>query len=150
VDVLCLGGTKNGLAIGEAVIFFNKSLAEDFAYRCKQAGQLASKMRFLAAPWLGLLKDNTWIRNAAHANSCACLLEERIKKIPELSILLPVQSNAVFVKMPEKLIQDLHQRGWHFYTFIGAGGVRLMCSWDTREESIDELIKDIKISLSGR
>ena len=77
VDVLCFGGSKNGLAIGEAVIFFDLALADEFAYRCKQAGQLASKMRFLAAQWLGVLRDGAWLRYAAHANQCAALLDVR-------------------------------------------------------------------------
>lgn len=64
VDVLCFGGSKNGLAVGEAVLFFDLAAAEEFAYRCKQAGQLASKMRFLAAQWLGLLKNDAWLRHA--------------------------------------------------------------------------------------
>src|SRR5258707_241148 len=64
VDLLCFGGTKNGMAVGEAILFFDPRLAEDFDYRCKQAGQLASKMRFLAAPWLGLLQNGAWLRNA--------------------------------------------------------------------------------------
>ena len=71
VDVLCFGGTKNGMAIGEAILFFNRELAEDFDYRCKQAGQLASKMRFLAAPWVGMLDSGAWLRNAEHANAGA-------------------------------------------------------------------------------
>ncbi len=71
VDVLCFGGTKNGMAAGEAVVFFDRALAEDFDYRCKQAGQLASKMRFTAAPWIGMLESGAWLRNAAHANGCA-------------------------------------------------------------------------------
>ncbi len=71
VDVLCFGGTKNGMAVGEAVLFFDRKLAADFDYRCKQAGQLASKMRFLAAPWVGLLESGAWLRNAEHANRCA-------------------------------------------------------------------------------
>jgi threonine aldolase len=144
VDVLCLGGTKNGLAVGDAVIFFDKHLAEDFAYRCKQAGQLASKMRFLAAPWIGLLKDGTWLKNAAHANRSAALLEEHLKIIPELQILMPRQANSVFVQMPHGLIESLHAKGWHFYSFIGADGIRLMCSWDTKEENITAFVKDIK------
>ena len=69
VDVLTFGGTKCGLPVGEAVVFFDLQLAEEFDYRCKQAGQLASKMRFLAAPWLGLLKDGTMLRRAGHAES---------------------------------------------------------------------------------
>jgi threonine aldolase len=148
VDVLCLGGTKNGLAVGDAMIFFDKSLAEDFAYRCKQAGQLASKMRFLSAPWIGLLKNGTWLKNAAHANRSAALLEEQLKKIPELQILMPRQANSVFVQMPHGLIESLHAKGWHFYSFIGADGVRLMCSWKSREEDIREFVSDIKESLS--
>lgn len=73
VDVLCFGGTKNGMAVGEAILFFNRQLAEDFDYRCKQAGQLASKMRFLSAPWVGLLEDGAWLRMATTptiARSC--------------------------------------------------------------------------------
>ncbi len=144
VDVLCLGGTKNGLGVGEAILFFDKSLAEDFEYRCKQAGQLASKMRFLTAPWLGLLKDDIWLKNAANANQQAENLSRQIKEIPGLKMLFPRQANSVFVEMPQPLIQKLHDKGWHFYTFIGEGGVRLMCSWDMSEESVNAFIRDIK------
>jgi threonine aldolase len=143
VDVLCLGGTKNGITHGDAVIFFNKDLAEDFAYRCKQAGQLVSKMRFISAQWVGLLRDNTWLKNAKHSNSCAVLLESLLSEIPSVQILFPRQANSVFVKIPEKVITKLHNKGWHFYTFIGVGGARLMCSWDTTEEKIREFVKDM-------
>src|SRR3546814_15403239 len=68
VDVLCFGGTKNGMAVGEAILFFNKALAEDFDYRCKQAGQLASKMRYPSAPWVGLLQNDAWPYYAGHAH----------------------------------------------------------------------------------
>src|SRR6266540_196291 len=68
VDVLCFGGTKNGTHVGDAVVFFNRELAQEFDYRCKQAGQLASKMRYLSAPWVGMLKDGAWLRHAANAN----------------------------------------------------------------------------------
>jgi threonine aldolase len=78
VDVLCFGGTKNGMAVGEAVVFFNRELAHEFEYRCKQAGQLCSKMRFLSAPWVGMLKDGAWLRHAQHANAMAAYLEESL------------------------------------------------------------------------
>jgi threonine aldolase len=147
VDVLCFGGIKNGLGIGEAVVFFNNKLAEEFDYRCKQAGQLSSKMRFMSAPWVGLLKDNVWLKNAQNANRCAALLEEKLKPFPELSIMFPRQANSVFVMMPPTLRNYLDQKGWHFYTFIGLGGARFMCSWDTKEESINELVKDVEEGL---
>ncbi len=81
VDVLCLGGTKNGLPAGEAIVFFDRELAEEFARRRKQAGQLASKMRFLAAPWLGVLEDGAWLRHAAHANAMAQRLARALASI---------------------------------------------------------------------
>ena len=89
VDILCLGGAKNGITHGEAIIFFNKEMAEDFAYRCKQAGQLASKMRFISAQWVGLLKDNIWLKNAEHSNHCAALLESLLLDIPFVEIMFP-------------------------------------------------------------
>jgi threonine aldolase len=148
VDILCFGGSKNGLAIGEAVIFFDKVLAKEFAYRCKQAGQLASKMRFLSAQWLGVLEDGAWLRHAQHSNGCAARLESAIRDLPALEIMFPRQANSVFVKMPEHVISSLHDKGWHFYTFIGYGGARLMCSWDTKEETIAEFVADLKQALA--
>src|SRR5438105_1104705 len=71
VDVLCFGGTKNGAAVGELAIFFNKEASREFDYRVKQAGQLGSKMRFLAAPWMALLKGGVWLWNAQQANRAA-------------------------------------------------------------------------------
>lgn len=143
VDVLCFGGTKNGMAIGEAVVFFNRELAQEFDYRCKQAGQLASKMRFLAAPWVGMLDSGAWLRHAAQANRCARLLEERLRAIPGVRVKHPTQANAVFVELPVKLGKALHAMGWHFYSFIGEGGARFMCSWETTEHDIDALATDI-------
>lgn len=153
IDVLCFGGVKNGLAAGEAVIFFDKALASEFDYRCKQAGQLASKMRFLSAPWIGLLSDGTWLRNANHANRCARLLMERLATIETIRVMFPCEANSVFVQMPNGMIHKLHEKGWHFYTFIGEGGVRLMCSWDTTDEDIEAFVRDIKsisIDISGK
>ena len=144
VDLLCFGGAKNGMAIGEAVVFFNRELAEEFDYRCKQAGQLASKMRFLSAPWIGMLENGAWLKRAAHANHCARLLAERIERMDGLEIMFPVEANSVFVRMPEKLSSGLHNMGWHFYSFIGAGGSRLICSWATTEADINDIASDIE------
>jgi len=142
VDVLCFGGTKNGLAVGEAILFFDRKLAEDFDYRCKQAGQLASKMRFLAAPWIGLLESDGWIANAAHSNRCARYFSDRIASIPNVKISWEVQANAVFINTAQEVLDALLHRGWKFYTFIG-GAARFMFSWDSTIERIDELIADL-------
>ncbi len=147
VDVLCFGGTKNGLAVGEIIVFFDKALAEDFDYRCKQAGQLASKMRFLSAPWLGLLENDVWLKNANNANRQATNLAKQLAELPGVRLMFPQQANAVFVEMPDHVIKSLHEKHWRFYTFIGAGGARFMCSWDTTEEHVKALVSDIKAIL---
>jgi threonine aldolase len=144
VDVLCFGGTKNGMAVGEAVVFFNRELAQEFDFRCKQAGQLASKMRFLSAPWVGMLKDGAWLRHAKHANTMAEYLETSLRNVAEVKLLFPRQANAVFAELPRKAIEALWAKGWMFYTFIGQGGCRLMCSWDTHVEDVDALVTDLK------
>ena len=149
VDVLCFGGTKNGMPVGEAVIFFDKRLAEDFDYRCKQAGQLASKMRFLSAPWVGMLRTGAWLGNAVHANGCARLLARQLVGLDEVEMLFPVQANAVFLKASDEVLGGLRRRGWQFYTFIG-GAARFMFAWDSEEARVDRLANDILALANGR
>jgi threonine aldolase len=150
VDVLSFGGTKNGMAVGEAVVFFDRALAAEFDYRCKQAGQLASKMRFLSAPWVGMLRDGAWLRRARHANGMAALLEAELARVPGVRLLHPREANAVFVTMPEGVPAALRARGWHFYDFIGSGGQRLMCGWDAREEDVRAFARDLAALAAGR
>jgi threonine aldolase len=145
VDVLCFGGSKNGIALGEAVVFFNRKLAHEFDYRCKQGGQLASKMRFLSAPWLGMLQDGAWLRHARHTNAMAQRLEAGLRKISGVNITYPVQSNAVFAKFPKSAEEKLHALGWQFYTgVITPDESRLMCSWDTTAEDVDAFVADLR------
>ena len=143
VDVLCLGGTKLGMAVGDMVVFFDRELAHEFGYRCKQAGQLASKMRFLAAPWLGMLEGGAWLDHARHANDMAEQLGRRLTAIDGVELLGPRQANSVFIEFPEPVAEGLRTRGWVFYTFIGEGGVRLMTAWDTQASDVDALVGDV-------
>jgi threonine aldolase len=143
VDVLCFGGTKNGAAVGELLVFFDKKISREFDYRAKQAGQLGSKMRFLAAPWVGLLSGNVWLRNAQRANRAASVLASRLREEAGIDSVFPVNANAVFVSMDERLASGLHDRGWRFYKFIEPDVYRLMCSWFTIEEEISSFITDV-------
>ena len=142
VKVLCFGGTKMGMANTEAVVFFDRNLAFEFDYRCKQAGQLASKMRFHAAAWLGMLENEVWLKYAQHANRCAALLASRLKAEAQITPTYPVEANAVFMDLPKALAQGLHDRGWVFYDFIG-DTARLMCSWQTTEADINAFMADL-------
>jgi threonine aldolase len=148
VDVLCFGGTKMGLSVGEAIVFFDRQLGEEFSFRCKQAGQLASKMRFLSAPWLAMLGHDHWLRHARHANAMAQRLAQKIAGIAGAEMLLPTEANGVFVNLPLEALTRLKAAGWNFYTFIG-GGARFMCSWATREAAVDHLAADIERALGN-
>jgi threonine aldolase len=145
VDVLVFGGTKNGLAFGEAIVFFKKEIAPHFLYRMKQSGQLASKMRFLAAQWLGLLSEGKWLDYARHSNAMAGRMYSRLSREPGVKLLFPCEANAVFAKIPDPIVARLYEWGWRFYTHIGPGeGARLMCAWDTKEEDVDRFVEDVK------
>lgn len=139
----------NGLAVGEAVLFFDPKLAEDFDYRCKQAGQLASKMRFLSAPWVRMLESGAWLRNAVHANACAREFARLTENLPGVELMFPVEANAVFYRLSDTISSGLRERGWRFYTFIG-GAARFMFAWDASAERVAELAADLRaLALAG-
>jgi threonine aldolase len=125
------------------VLFFDRALATDFDYRCKQAGQLASKMRFLSAPWVGMLESGAWLRNAEHANACARQFAAQVEGIPGVKVAQPVEANAAFLLASEEILDGLKKRGWNFYTFIG-GAARFMFAWDSDLERADALIRDLR------
>lgn len=144
IDALSFGGTKNGMMFGEAVVFFNKSLATDFKYIRKQGMQLASKMRFISAQFIALFSDDLWRKNAEHANRMARLLAQRLQATPQVRITQKVDSNAVFVILPKLIIPQL-QEEYFFYTWNEERGeVRFMTSFDTTEEDVEDFIAVIR------
>lgn len=147
VEVLCFGGTKNGLAAGELVVFFNKERSADFDYRVKQGGHLASKMRFLSAPWLALLEDEAWLKNARQANEAALKLASGLRS-SGAEIVFPVESNAVFSRLDVIVAEKLRERGWDFYKFIEPDIYRLMCAWSVTEDAISVFLSDFKAARS--
>jgi len=144
VDAVSFGGTKNGLMFGEAVVFINPSLAKDYKYIRKQSMQLASKMRYIAAQFNALLSNELWINNAQHANNMAKLLEEKVSKIPEIQITQPVQTNAVFATLPEKIIKPLQEKFFFYVWNHENNEVRWMTSFDTDEKDIEIFVDEIK------
>jgi threonine aldolase len=112
----------------------------------KQAGQLGSKMRFLAASWLGLLRGDVWLRNAQHANRAAYEFARRLQSEAKVEIVFPVEANAVFARMEDELVRGLQARGWRFYKFIEPDVYRLMCSWATTDSDIGDFIRDVTLN----
>ena len=148
VDALSFGATKLALPVGEAIVFFDKALSAEFGHRCKQAGHVASKMRFLCAPWVGLLENDAWLKHARHANRRAVLLAAGMEQFAGAELLAPVESNAVFVNLPEAVHRSMRDKGWMYHIVNGATGARLMCSWDTTEEQIEQFIADLERAFS--
>ena len=134
IDIAVLGGTKAGSTPTEAIVLFDRALARRFDARLKHAGQLISKGRFLAAPWIGMLETGAWTARAAHANAMA----KRLAELMPFPIAHAVEANAVFVTMDEPTLARLHASGWFVYRFID-GSVRFMCNWSTTAEMVDEL-----------
>ena len=137
VDILSLGGTKNGMALGEAVVFVEPALAAGARYLRKQTLQLASKGRFLAAQFVAMFEGDLWLRNARHANAMAARLAGHLAGIPAITITRAVEANGVFAVIPADAA-DAVRPTWPFYTWNErTGEVRLMCSWDTTAEDVD-------------
>ena len=141
VDVLSFGGTKNGLMGGEAVVFFNTRLADDFLYWRKQGMQLASKMRFVAVQFETLLSDDLWLKSALRANRMAKLLAREVRKIPRVELVYPVEANGVFARIPHEAIAKIQKRYFFYVWNEEQSVVRWMCSFDTTKEDIEQFAK---------
>ncbi|HEV7745755.1 MAG TPA: low specificity L-threonine aldolase [Pyrinomonadaceae bacterium] len=140
VDILSFGGAKNGMMYGEAVVFFDKSLAKDFKYTRKQGTHLPSKMRFISAQFEALLTNELWRQNAHHANQMAQRLASELGKIPQITITQKVESNGVFAIVPKKYVSLLQKR-YFFYVWNEAiSEVRFMTSFDTTEADIADFV----------
>jgi threonine aldolase len=149
VDGLSFGGTKNGILGGEAVVFFQPGLSQDFLYRRKQGMQLASKMRFIAAQFEALLSNDLWCRSAEHANRMARLLEKEISRIPEIKVVWKVEANGVFAQIPRHSIEKIKQH-YFFYIWVEEESiVRWMCSFDTTEDDIRDFVKVVAEAVKG-
>jgi threonine aldolase len=162
VDALSFGGTKNGAMGAEAVVFFPNTPRgvprispvlrdvgpfADFKFYRKQGMQLASKMRFMAAQFEALLKDDLWQRNAQNSNRMAQLLKHELRKIPQIKIVYPVEANGVFAQIPHRAIARL-QKQYFFYVWDEKKSiVRWMCSWDTTESDVKQFVDVLRRSL---
>jgi threonine aldolase len=140
VDVLSLGGTKNGAMAAEAIIFFDRALAASFGYHRKRGGHLFSKMRFVSAQLEALLKDGLWLRHAAHSNKMVRRLADGIARLPGVRILNPVEANLFYVRMPEPVLAGLEADGFRFYREGGQGTIRLVAAFNTDPAHVDAFI----------
>lgn len=139
VDVLSFGGTKNGLMFGEAVVVLNPALGKDFKYIRKQAAQLPSKTRFIAAQFLAFFNNDLYKSIARHSCDMALYFNEKIAD--KVKVSYPVQSNAVFARIPQAIIKKLKQQYFFYVWDEKTFECRLMTSWDTQREDIEGFAK---------
>jgi threonine aldolase len=144
VDVISFGGTKNGLLLGEAVVFLNPELAHGFKYVRKQSMQLASKMRFISAQFTAHFHNDLWLQTASHANAMAKLLANKLEHIPQVKITMPVQTNAVFAVVPPQIIKPLQQKYFFYVWNHQRNEVRWMTHFNTTEQDIEDFVQTLK------
>ena len=144
VDILSFGGAKNGMMFGEAVVFFDQSLAKDFKYIRKQGTHLASKMRFISAQFEALLSNNLWRKNATHANRMARILARELAKLPRIKITQDVEANGVFAIVPKRYVALLQKKYFFYVWSEETSEVRFMTSFDTTENDIKDFVALVK------
>lgn len=144
VDIFTLGGTKNGLMFGEALVPLRKELGENIKYYRKQTTQLYSKMRFISAQFIPYLDENIWLENALKSNSAAQKLFDEMSCVSGIEITQPVESNAVFFILPKGITDKLRERYFFYDWDESRNEMRLVCSWDTTDEDIAQFIGYLK------
>lgn len=147
VDVLSFGGTKNGMMFGESVCFLKPDLSADFKYMRKQGMQLASKMRFISAQYTGYFRNDLWKICASHSNAMARMLADQLNQIPEVKITQKVQSNGVFAIIPADIVEKIRDHYFFYPWDEKKSEWRLMCSWDTEKEDIEDFVRLLKKEL---
>jgi threonine aldolase len=144
IDILSFGGTKNGAMLAEAVVIFNPSLIESFAYIHKRGGQLPSKARYVSAQLQALLDNGLWLKLGAHANAMAQALRDGLKNVDGAGLQHPVEANELFVTLPKTLANRLMAKGHRFYPWPNEGedAYRLVTSFSTTEAEVAEFLSD--------
>ena len=141
VDVLTLGGTKNGCLAAEAVIFFKPEMVGNFPFLHKRSGQLLSKMRFISSQLEAYLTDDVWLRNARHANAMAKILSEGLNSFANIKLAYPTQSNEVFVHLPRDVIDYLNSSGYDINEEeLDGKAVRFVTAWNSEVKDINDLL----------
>ena len=144
IDVLSLGGTKNGCLAAEAIVFFKPELVKNFPFLQKRSGQLISKMRFISAQLEAYLSNDLWLRNARHANTMASLLSKGLAAFSDFKLVYPTQSNEVFVNLPNSIVNHLNDEGYNVnHDELDGKAARFVAAWNTESTDIDKLLKTI-------
>ena len=149
VDAVSFGGTKNGFMMGEAILILNPELAKlaknKLKYIRKQAAQLPSKTRFIAAQFVRYFENNLYLEIAAHSCAMAERLHAGLKALPEIKLTAPRESNAVFAVLPKDIIKQIKEKYFFYVWNEKTFECRIMTSWDTTPTEVDDFIHQLKL-----
>ncbi|PQZ95799.1 threonine aldolase [Arthrobacter sp. MYb227] len=149
IDILSLGGTKNGIMFGEGIVVLSPNIADSMKYLRKMNMQLASKMRFISAQLLALYGTELWLSSATHANTMAAKLSSAVALVPGVELVYPTEANGVFAALPNAAADALRER-FRFYDWDRAAGqVRWMCSFDTTEADVEAFVVALKEEMAA-
>ena len=147
VDLLSLGGTKNGMMMGEAVVAFHPEWNELLMYFRKQSAQLYSKMRYLSAQFIAYFHDDLWLQNAAHSNAMAAYLAGKMRDLQGVHFTQKVEANSLFLILPHEVIQKMLESYFFYMWDENVNEIRLVCSWDTTPPDVDAFVEHLKTIL---
>jgi len=147
IDILSLGGTKNGMMIGETVVAFRPGWNDNLMYYRKQSAQLYSKMRYLSAQYLAYFQDDLWLQNAGHSNAMAACLASQIRNLQGVHFTQKVESNSLFLILPQEVIRKMLEKYFFYMWDENVGEIRLVCSWDTAQPDVDAFVECLKTIL---
>lgn len=142
-DSVSFGGTKNGLMGAEVVLLFSPRARENFKFLRKQAMQLSSKTRFLAAQYFAYLNEDLWRQIAEHSTAHAKALARKLSEFPEIKVKYPVESNGLFVEVPSAWIKPIKENFFFYIWDSSTGLCRWMISWDWTDAMSLKLLKTI-------
>ena len=144
VDILSLGGTKNGMMFGETVVAFHPEMNESLMYYRKQSAQLYSKMRFLSAQYIAYFQGDLWLNNAQHANEMAHYLAGQIENLPGIHFTQKVEANSIFLILTQEAIRKMLEYYFFYMWNEDTNEIRLVCSWDTTQTDVDAFVDRLK------
>ncbi|WP_448062778.1 threonine aldolase family protein [Cellulomonas hominis] len=149
VDVVSLGGTKNGALFGEAVVVLDPAAVDGLGYLRKLDMQLASKMRFVSAQLIALFEGDLWLRSARHSNRMAARLSAGVAQVEGVRVTQPTQANAVFAALPAGVADVLRQERRFYDWDLATGEVRWMCAFDTTEDDVDSFVAAVRAAVAA-
>ena len=148
-DALSFGGTKNGLMLAEASVFFNKALTESVPFYQKQLLQLPGKSRYIAAQFVAFLRNETWKKYAQQSLEMATYLEGLLKDIPDISFTQKREANSLFARVPKKSLKAMREKFFFYVWDERTTEVRWMTTFDTTKDDVEEFVEEIRKALKA-